>query len=106
MKLSKIAGLAGRTVGVKRRRHEAHLDALASQRHTPGPWTWDGPPDNIIVWSSPEDRVCFLTSNGPTEANARLIALAPELYEYVASSASNGCATAQALVARVAPSSN
>lgn len=33
-------------------------------------------------------------------ANARLIALAPEMYEYIASSASNGCATAQALIAR------
>lgn len=47
--------------------------------HTPGPWSWDGPPDNIIVWSSPENRVCFLTSNGPTEANAALIAAAPDM---------------------------
>jgi hypothetical protein len=31
-------------------------------------------------------------------SNARLIALAPELYEYVASSAANGCATAKALI--------
>jgi hypothetical protein len=69
--------------------------------HTPGPWTFDGPPDSIIVWSGPDHRVCFLTSNGPTEANACLIALAPELYEYVRSSASNGCATAQALIARL-----
>jgi hypothetical protein len=32
------------------------------------------------------------------EANARLIALAPEMFEYIESSASNGCATAQGLV--------
>lgn len=47
--------------------------------HTPGPWTHDGPPDNIIVWSGPETRVCFMTSNGPAEANARLIAASPDL---------------------------
>ena len=33
--------------------------------------------------------------------DAALIALAPELLEYVASSALNGCATARALVARL-----
>lgn len=48
-------------------------------KHTPGPWEYDGPPHNIIVWSSPENRICFMTSDGPTEANARLIAAAPDL---------------------------
>lgn len=32
------------------------------------------------------------------DANARLIAVAPEMFEYIASSASGGCATAQALI--------
>jgi hypothetical protein len=32
------------------------------------------------------------------EANARLIALCPEMFEYIESSASNGCATAAALI--------
>jgi hypothetical protein len=55
-------------------------------KHTAGPWKVDGPPDNQIVWSSPENRVCFLAhSNGADEArdvaNARLIAAAPDLYE-------------------------
>ena len=36
-------------------------------------------------------------------ANARLIALAPELFEYVASSASAGCATAQHLIDKLKP---
>lgn len=35
------------------------------------------------------------------DANARLIALAPELLEYVESSASAGCATATALIKRL-----
>ena len=55
-----------------------------SAQHTPGPWSFDGPPDNHIVWSDSENRVCFLAhSNGANEArdtaNARLIAAAPEL---------------------------
>jgi hypothetical protein len=37
----------------------------------------------------------------PYEANARLIAAAPALFEYVESSASAGCATAQALIASI-----
>lgn len=55
-------------------------------RHTPSPWRLDGPADNQIVWSSPNDRVCFLAhSNGKNPdkdlANGRLIAAAPELLE-------------------------
>ena len=51
-------------------------------KFTPGPWAWNGPPENIHVTQAadPDMRVCFMTSNGPTEANASLIAAAPELY--------------------------
>ena len=53
---------------------------------TPGPWTVDGPPDNQIVWSGTDERVCFLAhSNGRDEerdiATGRLIAAAPCLAE-------------------------
>jgi hypothetical protein len=49
---------------------------------SPGPWSWNGEPDNIHVTLADENmRVCFLSSNGPTEANANLISSAPELYE-------------------------
>jgi NTP pyrophosphatase (non-canonical NTP hydrolase) len=43
----------------------------------------DGPSDNIhiLVKGAPHLRVCFMTSNGPTDANARLIAAAPDLLE-------------------------
>ena len=49
--------------------------------HSPGPWIYDGPDDNIHVLQgdNPDMRVCFLTSNGPTRANAQVIAAAPEL---------------------------
>ena len=47
--------------------------------HSPGPWAYDGPEDSIHVEGQPHLRVCFLTSDGPTEAHARLIAAAPEL---------------------------
>ena len=51
---------------------------------TPGPWTVDGPSDNQIVWSGPDERVCFLAhSDGRDEsrdiATGRLIAAAPDL---------------------------
>ena len=51
--------------------------------HTPGPWFADGPPDNIHILQEAcgHIRICFLTSDGPTEANANLIAAAPELLE-------------------------
>lgn len=56
---------------------------------TKGPWTVDGPPWNQIVWSSAENRVCFLAhSNGLDDARdiatARLIAAAPDLAEALA----------------------
>lgn len=54
---------------------------MSQTAHTPGPWAYDGPPENIIVWSGPESRVCFMTSDGPAAANACLIAAAPELLE-------------------------
>lgn len=39
----------------------AALSAAATQ----GEWAVDGPPHNRIVWSSPDDRVCFMAhSNG------------------------------------------
>lgn len=53
-----------------------------AEHHSPAPWIWEGPADNIHVVQAkaPHMRVCFLTSNGPTVANANLIAAAPELY--------------------------
>ena len=35
------------------------LERLAALA-TPGPWKVDGEPHNQIIWSSPEDRVCFM----------------------------------------------
>lgn len=35
-----------------------------------------------------------------TEGEARLIAAAPEMFDYILSSAQNGCATAQQIIAR------
>jgi hypothetical protein len=57
-----------------------------TSKHTPGPWTVDGPAHNQIVWSAPEHRVCFLAhSNGDQPerdfANGQLIAAAPDLLD-------------------------
>jgi len=44
---------------------------------TPGPWTCDGPSDNVIVWGAKIDtRVCFMTSDGKAAQNATLIVAA------------------------------
>ena len=51
---------------------------------TPGPWEADGDPWNRIIWSSAENRVCFMAhSNGLNDdqdmATSRLVAAAPDL---------------------------
>jgi len=50
------------------------------EKATEGPWNVDGPPNNQIIWSSPEERVCFMAhSDGKDEerdiATAALIVL-------------------------------
>lgn len=50
---------------------------------TPGPWGAEGPEHSIIIWGyadrdDREYRVCFMTSDGPAQANARFIAWARE----------------------------
>ena len=54
-------------------------------KFTPGPWRADGEPWNRTVWSSADDRVCFMAhSNGLNDerdiATSYLIAAAPDLY--------------------------
>jgi len=68
-------------------------------KFTPAPWDCTGcmfPDDDMggVYYRIQADGITA------SAANSRLIALAPEMYEYIASSASNGCATAQALLAR------
>ena len=85
-------------------------------KHTPGPWTSE-PAYNNRVHREIRTPGCLIaivgnlgdtSDHAPTRArwkaetvaNARLIALAPEMFEYIASSASAGCATARALIAK------
>ena len=55
-------------------------------KFTPGPWYADGDdPAELIVWSSPENRICFLAHSAGFNsdgdfANANLVAAAPEMY--------------------------
>ncbi len=55
-------------------------------KHTPGPWSlsYDDRPNmewniHVVVQDQPHLAVCFMTSDGPSEANAKLIAAAPAL---------------------------
>ena len=65
--------------------------------HTPGPWTVD-PRKKLRVIAENDNTVastgCTDSLRDQWEANARLIAAAPTMYSYIASSASNGCAEA------------
>lgn len=46
-------------------------------------WAWGGEPENIHVVQedAPHMRICFLTSDGPTEERANLISSAPDMAE-------------------------
>ena len=61
---------------------EAELDRLERlyAAATPGEWEADGEPHNVIVWSAPEMRVCFMTSDGEAQANADFIVAAHESF--------------------------
>lgn len=80
-------------------------------KHTPGPWyvgsgTYEG--RNIYSVASVTDDEGFtyqpIVASAEDDgikcwdANARLIAAAPTMYEYIASSASNGCAEARKIM--------
>jgi len=56
---------------------------MIDTEHSPGPWTFHGPKANIHVCqeSNPDMRVCFMTSDGPTAENARLISAAPDMLQ-------------------------
>jgi hypothetical protein len=82
---------------------------VSAPAFTPGPWSVNATVHcdrkNIFALGTKPFHVGTLVSGSKSkldelDANARLIGLAPELYEYVESSAQNGCATAQALIAK------
>lgn len=59
---------------------------MHESKHTPGPWSVD--PDDregmewnihIVAKDDRDMRICFMASNGPVEANAHLIAAAPDM---------------------------
>lgn len=58
---------------------------------TPGPWSVDPDDRDGMEWNihiveaeRPHHRVCFMASDGPNEANARLIAAAPDMHAEIA----------------------
>lgn len=80
---------------------------MSGVKHTPGPlaifperdrqWLWvmdalgTKRVARVVLYDGLEDEM---------EANARLIAAAPCMFEYILSLAQNGCATAQEIIAR------
>lgn len=70
---------------------------MADESHTPGPWIVDG----LTIESVPGGNICLLNlarQKAATDANARLIAAAPTMFDYVKSRAALGCSEAQQLL--------
>lgn len=55
------------------------INALAGPHHTPGPWGIPGPSPDMIGTEGPDRRLVAQVHGQNFEANARLIAAAPEL---------------------------
>lgn len=74
-------------------------------QHTPGPW--DCKPSNEYSWTYEIEPQGRRGSDNwqEAEANARLIAAAPTMYEYIILSASKGCATAKKIMEAINASS-
>lgn len=76
--------------------------------HTPGPWFVgdqifdnEGVGELVIQRDTPHGAIAVAVAIGGLAAqgaNARLIAAAPTMYEYIASSASNGCVEASKIL--------
>ena len=74
---------------------------MVGAMHTAGPWVVVGEYVEAHDLDTPLS-ICTLADCGDaTQGNGRLIAAAPDLFEYVESSAQNGCATAIALIAKL-----
>lgn len=93
---------------------------MSGVKHTPGKWLAAAKPSSVVGWpvvAAPMGQVIcdvaiinkkpdhisdgeFSAYYAQVEANARLIAAAPEMFDYILSSAQNGCATAQQIIAR------
>jgi hypothetical protein len=57
---------------------------MKTTNHTPSPWNYRAQNDNQFIVESPERSICWLDRHyDPTEANARLIASAPDLLQVV-----------------------
>src|SRR5256885_12000685 len=67
---------------VEKMKQGGYMETSEVARHTPGPWEVNVAPrgkDVPQVSVSGETAVCILSENGDEEANARLIAAAPDL---------------------------
>lgn len=74
---------------------------MSAAKHTPGPWQVAGPSAKgyLVVQGAKGNGVALiLMDSDDEEADARLIAAAPLMYDYIASSASNGCAEAKKIL--------
>lgn len=87
---------------------------MSKAKYTPGPWTTDeddhdAPHQNIKVKAGKHHTVCTVwiddapvrDFNSTQQANARLIAASPTMYEYINQRASEGDAHAAKIIASI-----
>lgn len=71
-------------------------------KHTPGPWRIGAPPPNgELTIGTEQGLMVAVATTGldmPTEANARLIAASPSLYEFTLERAINGDTEAKSML--------
>ena len=77
---------------------------MSNQKHTKGPWEWTGDQPNDLHkhndWLCGENEgvLCHGAPWPVSEANARLIAASPSLYEYARKKAQSGDSEAMAML--------
>ena len=77
---------------------------MTAHKHTRGPWKYNELSANRVL--GPDDQVVAATyggfvGSGEQEANTRLVAAAPAMYEYVSAKASEGEQDAKVLLASI-----
>jgi hypothetical protein len=72
---------------------------MSETKHTPGPWTYQRSPSDTCDFEVCSSELLIAGEYGiEDEANARLIAASPKMYDYIAAKAAAGDDEARAIV--------
>ena len=78
---------------------------MAKQEHTPGPWGYESKQNPTRVTATKGDTVAAVyggfVGSDEQHANARLIASAPEMYEYMRGRTADGDQEAEEIMGKI-----